>query len=135
MLITRERDLHVRERELQANELLFQQRMADAQARHEAELEAAVTVRVTQREAQLREAVMRKEEEVRDRMEKREAELLQAVMRREEELRRLWEEYEIGLREELRGREEEVKRAEERLRKEWERRREAQKGGTDGDDP
>lgn len=118
MLLSRERDLLLRERELQANQLAFQQGMADIQARHEAELEAAVAARVSQREAELRDAVMRKEEEVRDRMEKREAELLQAVMRREEELRRLWEQYEMGLREELRGREEEVKGAEERLERE-----------------
>ncbi|KAF8529391.1 kinase-like domain-containing protein [Gautieria morchelliformis] len=134
MLINRERDLLLRERELQAKVLSFQQGMADAQARHEAELEVAVTMRVSEREAQLREAVMRKEEEVRDRMEKREAELLEAVMRREEELRGLWEQYEMGLRAELRGREEEVKRTEERLKKECGRKEEVMKGCTDGDE-
>ncbi|KAF8579264.1 kinase-like protein [Ramaria rubella] len=121
VLFNRERDILLRERQLQANEASFQQRVAAALTQQETEVEAIVATRVAEREAELRQAVMRTEEEVRDRMEKREAELLQAVMTREQELRTLWERYEISLREELRGREEEVKRAEDQLKQEWER--------------
>jgi NIMA (never in mitosis gene a)-related kinase len=94
--------------------------VAETLAQRQAELESLASRRVAEREAELRDAVMRKEEEVRDRMEKREAELLQAVMQREEQLRQLWEEYEMGLRQELRSREEEVQKAEEYLKGEWE---------------
>ncbi|KAF8515845.1 kinase-like domain-containing protein [Hysterangium stoloniferum] len=120
MLAARERELLHREREFQAREAELQQRVAQTLAQRQAELEALASRRVAEREAELRDAVMRKEEEVRDRMEKREAELLQAVLQREEQLRHLWEEYETGLRQELRSREEEVQKAEEYLKGEWE---------------
>lgn len=95
--------------------------MARTLSQREAELESEITRRVTEREAELRDAVLRKEQEVRYRMEKREEELLQAIIRRERELQELWEQYEARLREELREREVQIVVAEEHLKKEWRR--------------
>ncbi|KIJ53750.1 hypothetical protein M422DRAFT_25550 [Sphaerobolus stellatus SS14] len=129
LLVTRERDLLLREKQLHHAEAELQARMAEALAQKQAELESMVAARVAQREAELREAVMRKEEEVRDRMQKREEELLQAVMKREEELRGLWEQYETNLRKELQGKEQQLWEAEKQMREEWERLEEARKQG------
>lgn len=120
LLQSREREMMHRETELQAREAALEHLVSQTIAQKEAELQAEITRRVAERESELREAVLRKEQEVRLRMEKREEELLQAILKREKELQDLWEEYETKLRQELCQREAQIEAAEQRLKQEWE---------------
>ncbi|GJJ13098.1 hypothetical protein Clacol_007348 [Clathrus columnatus] len=115
----KEKELIRRETELKAKEASVEEQLSQVLARKEAEVEVEIARRVTLREAELREAVLRKEQEVRYRMEKREAELLQAIVKREKELQELWEQYEAKLRREIHEREEQIVLAEEYLKQEW----------------
>ncbi|KAH9949050.1 kinase-like protein [Amylocystis lapponica] len=110
-LLARERDVVARESAFAEKESAFKTALAQKDAElaalraNAAQAEAAVSVRVREalvrREEELRAMVLKQEADVAARMARREEEIMEAVRRREEEIAQMWAQWEVQTRQNM----------------------------------